>query len=101
MKVDLSTPINDFDGTQLKDESDKPLTLGRVCVVSLSTPLEDDRGLTPEKVVERWHLANRLYIYREGKEVELSPEEAATIRSRIPKCFILKAAGPAIDLLKG
>lgn len=101
MKVNLAAPINDFDGKQLKDESEKPLTLGRVCVISLSTPMEEDRGLTPEKTLERWQLANRLHIYREDKEVEITPEEAALIRSRIPKCFVLTAAGPAIELLKG
>ena len=97
MKVNLVATILDFDENPILEEDNQPLLLRKACVVSLSTPLDEDRGLSPEKVVERWNLAMR--INSGGDGFELTPEAVTAIRARIPKCYTLVPAGRALQLL--
>ena len=98
MKVNMDQVLKDFDGDPIKDDKDRPWTLGRICVSALSTPLESDKNLSPEKAVTRWVLATALHS---GGEKELTPEEAAEIRERLPKCYAILLSGQACDMLKG
>lgn len=98
MKVDLSKGFLSFDKEPLKDEKGQLFTLGKVIATSLSTPLEEDRGLDQAKVLERWKLALRMW---DCGEQELTPEEATTIRQRIFKTSPLIIAGQVIESLNG
>lgn len=98
MKVDLKKVLTDFDGKPVEHEG-KVMTLGRACSIVLSTPLEEDKASGPDRTVERWKLALALHS---GTEMELTPEQAAELRARIPRVILtLSVAGQACELLKG
>lgn len=101
MKVDLTQPINDLDGKAMKegDKDEKGLTLGRICVIALSTPIDEDRGINADTVVKRWKLAIELH---NKESAELTAEQMTELRNRIPKVILSPiAAGQACEMLKG
>lgn len=98
MKVNMNQKLLDLDGDPIADDKDTDWTLSKAVVNSLMTPLEDDKGLSPEKAIARWKLAMRLH---DGGEQELSPEEATEIRNRLPKCYAVLLSGQACEMLKG
>lgn len=98
MKVNLSQQIKNLDGETIKTD-DKDLTLGRVCVQALTTPLEADSKLAGEKVAARWKLIQRLH--GGNGDTELTPEEVAEIRNRLPQTFTVIVAGQAYEMLNG
>lgn len=97
MKIDANKEIKKFDGTPVL-QGDIPLKLGRACSQALAEALEEDRKLGAEKTLARWKLATALYS-AEG-EFDLTPEQAAEIRGRVPQVFTLVVAGQIIEALK-
>jgi hypothetical protein len=98
VKLDLKQEMKDLDGKPILHE-EKPMTLGRVCVIVLQTPIDEDRGISSEKVVARWKLCLQLHG---TDEADLTAEQMTEIRNRIPKViFTLAVAAQACDLLKG
>lgn len=100
MKVNLDQFLVDFEGDPLKIlETDELWTLKKAVVNVLSAPIDGDRNVDPEKAVARWRLAVRLQA---GGEQEVSPEEAAEIRGRLPKVYpSALLSGQACEMLKG
>lgn len=97
MKANLDQAILDLDGRPLKD-GEKMVTLRTGVVLALSTPLEEDRNLSADETVKRWKLCMTLYA---GGEQEITPEDAALIRGRLPRVWTVVPAGQAIEMLKG
>lgn len=97
MKINLDQHIRDLNGKQITD-GDSALTLRHGVVFALQTPMDEDKGMSPDKAVERWKLCMRLHS---GGEQDISPEDAALIRSRLVKVWAVVLAGQAIEMLKG
>lgn len=96
MKVNLDQLILDLEGKPIKD-GEKLITLRTGVVLALSTPLEEDRNLGADETVKRWKLCVALYV---GGEQEITPEDAALIRARLPKVWTVIPAGQAIEMLR-
>ena len=93
----MSKVVVGFDKKPIMQE-DKKLTFGNVIATTLATPLEEDKGLVPTKVLHRMKLAQQAY---EGGEVELEAADAAEIQKRLAQTHILVVAGQVIEALNG
>lgn len=95
MKIDCTQKITDLDGTVIKQDDEKDVTLGWICARALNIPNPRE----PEKAFERGMLAIRIY---NAETVELTPEEAAMIRKDLgvggfPPVVVARAS----EMLKG
>lgn len=103
MKVNLDQPLVDFDGKPIREgnrnEPGDEFSLKKVITAALSTPLDEDKGMSTDKVVARWKLACRVHG---GGEQELTAEELVEIKGRLPKVYpSALIAGQACEMLKG
>ena len=75
MKVNLSFVIKQFDGSPLRDESDKEVIAANICVNALLTTITNEQS-SGEELVKRYRLAEKIYNHNiEGKEVNLNVDE--------------------------
>lgn len=84
MKVDLSRVLEDLDGGSAKDESGTPLTLYRICSVSLFAGLRDQAETDLAKLDKCWELKSKLKV---DSPMELKAEELAFLKERIGKIY--------------
>lgn len=97
MKRDFKTQLLSFDGQPFKTEDDAPLTLERVCISALGTPLTGDDRLSGIDKFNLFQLAGRIHG---AGEVEVSSEEISTLKDRIAKLygpFVVGAAWSALE----
>lgn len=100
MKIDLRSELTSFDGAALKDGG-KTLTVGGVCVTALMTSPPKEELSTDEKL-KRGLLAEQIYLSeRDGKELDLTPEQLTLCRNLIGKFFTQIVVLPAYRLLGG
>lgn len=82
MKIDASVTIKDFEGNDVSD-SGKPMTIGRACLLALSSGVNDDKS--PQTVTMLYELGIRFV----GKdEVEITPEEASLLKTIVAKAMV-------------
>lgn len=79
----------------LNDGVSKPLTLSRVCTMSLGSGFDDERNLDGDERIKRFKLGMRL---KEGM-VKLSPSERDTIKKVVLKRFPESMVSPQACLL--
>lgn len=98
MKIDFNKGFVDLDNQPVKTQDGEAVTLGKVVANSLATPLDDDKGIGHEKVLERWKLAMRLHS---GGEQEITATEAADIQKRIVKTHTMIVAAQVVEAMNG
>lgn len=98
MKIDFSATIKDFDGTDLKEAGDKPVTLGMIAVRALNANFTDEANLPAEEKVRRFGMALKI---SEGGEVDFKAEDIAEIKKVIGRAFNPLIVGRAFALLDG
>lgn len=84
MKIDLSRKLMDVEGGEAKDENGKPLTLFRICSISLFAGLRDQSETDIGKLDKCWELRTRLL---ESEPVELKAEDITLLKERIAKIY--------------
>ena len=99
MKIKVTDVLKQLDGTtpivNMVDGEAKDATIREAFVNALMIPVETDAGI---KKVEKYDLAMRIY---NTDEVELSVEEAATIKEVVGKAFAPIVVGQLFKLLDG
>jgi hypothetical protein len=96
MLIDFTQSIKNIEG---KDFDDGKLTLAVVSCNGLLAP-DESRAMQGTVMVERWLLAKRIFEAKEA--IEISPEEASTLREAIRKAYPSPAVvGPAWTMLQG
>lgn len=96
MKLNLAATITDLDNQPLMDGG-KPITMRKICVDALMTPQQDDNPSGEEKLA-RYVLAGKLHA---GGEVDVTPEDAAKLKTLIGKMYTALVVGRAYELLNG
>jgi hypothetical protein len=95
MKLRFDVPLVALDGTQLKDSTGAPVTLGDVAIACLLSG--DPRASTAHQKVMAYDLAQRVY---RGGEVELTIDEAKLLKDRIGELEGPLVVGQAMKLLE-
>ena len=98
MLINVTNVLVQFDGTPIKNvvnNEAQDATIREACVNALMSPNEKDSGA---KKVEKYDLALRIY---KNDEVELSVEEAATIKECVGKLFAPIVVGQLFKVLDG
>lgn len=93
---DFKKSLTGFDGKELTD-SDKPITLGIICVNALRGTFKGEEDLSGVEKEKRYRLARK--IYDQG-EVEVSAEEITLLKTLIGKGYPVDIVGPAYELLE-
>jgi len=101
MKVDFSQVLVGLDGKpmQLQTAPDRvePMTLGRVAIEALLTPNENDKdGATK---LARFNVALRINDAR--APMDMSPEDAATLKALIGAMYPPLIVGRTFEILNG
>lgn len=96
--IDFTKPLIGIDSKPIiKDKDGKePMTLGDAAVIALETSADDDRTQSGEEKFKRDQLARKIY---NQKDVVLSIEEIALIKTRIGKILVPAVIGAAWPLL--
>lgn len=83
MKVDLSRVLVGVDGKPALD-GEEPLTLHRVCSVSLFAGLRDQQETDMAKVDKCWELRSRL---KADEPMDLKAEDVTFLKERVGKIY--------------
>ena len=83
MKVDLTQPLTQIDGSPLL-ENDKPVLARTVCARALVGDLEEDKG-KPESKITRFRLAEKIMEAQGSSDIDL--EDLDVIEKRIEQGF--------------
>lgn len=83
MKIDFSSQLLDFDGSPVT-ESGIPMTLGRACLLALSSGANEDKS--PKAVMDIYEIGSR--IASASSEVEITPEESMLLRAIVAKAMV-------------
>jgi hypothetical protein len=97
MKVNFDSKLCNIDGTTITSNNED-LLLKKVSIEALMMLSDSDRGSSGEVKFKRYELALKISV---GGEVEISPEEAATLKARIGEVYGPAVIGPAWKLLNG
>jgi hypothetical protein len=100
VKRDFSTVLLHIDGTPLKEDGNptgKDLTLAIACVNALMATLPGDEALTGTQKLERWRLAEAVYL-RHNSDIKI--EDIALMKERLARCYGPLVVGPAFILLE-
>lgn len=89
IEINFQTPIVDYDGQPVKDDTGKTTTLGRVAMISLGSRYQEDTNASTDEIYKRGQLAAK--VYEAKAPVDLTVEEVALI-----KRFIAKSQSPLI-----
>ena len=103
MKINLQTPLLDFQGRNLPQtyfgvRSNNPVNFAFVAVTALGTAFQDEKNLSEIEKVKRYDLAVKL-LYAE--EVELTIEEAGLIKKCVGKLGSPMVYGQVDRILEG
>jgi hypothetical protein len=85
MKIDFSGQITNLANQPVKDEAEKPLTLGSVAIAALLNNMPGDDALSAEKKVTLAVIAQQ--VHNAEGEVSLSVEDVALVKERIGKAY--------------
>ena len=96
MQRDFSLAFKTFDGTPIVQD-EKPLTLQRVSINALMTPMDDEKNLGGEDKFARYKLASRINA---TSVVEVTAEEIAMLKKLIGKVYAPIIVGPAFEALE-
>lgn len=102
--IDFTQPLISIVGKPMLQDPKDPasaITLGDAAVLALETATEDDKGASGEDKFKRDQLARKIYG---KKDVALTVEEIALIKTRIGKVetpAVVGAAWPLLDPASG
>lgn len=96
MQRDFSIYFSTFDKTPIFQD-EKPLTLQRVSINALMTPMEDEKNLSGEEKFARYKLASRINA---SSIVEVTAEEIAMLKKLIGNVYAPIIVGPAFEALE-
>jgi len=97
MKLDVTHTIKALDGSPIKDDQDRDLTLKAVLVNALLT--QGDEKLSGEEKYKRYTLSKK--IYECGGEVDLAVEEVAQLKRLVGDLYPPIIVGQVFDILEG
>lgn len=97
MKVNWDEIMVDMDGEVIKENGDKPLTLGRVAINSLVSLSQADSQLSGEEKFKLGQLAQKIHS---EKDAEFEVEEIATVKKKIGQLYAPYIVFKAYSLLK-
>lgn len=97
MKINIHTPITNLQGTAMTDSATKKnVTLGMISIEAL---LQDDKDATGQQKLDRFLLAQRINSASEDPNIEVTPEEAASLKELIARGYPPLICGQAWLLL--
>lgn len=99
MKIHLDTKVLDLEGKEIIS-SDEILSLRKMAITALVSPLPADANEEAIKAFERYELARKIKNHK-NDDFEIDPADATMLRQRIMKIYHPLAAGFAWELLKG
>lgn len=84
MKIDLSRTLVDVDNNTLTDEEKKPITLFKICSISLFAGIKDQQESDLSKLDKCWELRSKI---KADEPVELKSDEVEFIKDRVGKIY--------------
>jgi hypothetical protein len=84
MQIKPLTVFRTINGSEMKDEEGKPLTLRTVCVEALLTPMEEDQKSSGSEKIMLSKLADLIYGL---DEPDLTSEQISLLKRRINQRF--------------
>lgn len=101
MRLNLSSPIRDFQGVQLTDQIDKEgMTLQSVLVRS-ALFVEKDKNPSAAEKLEAYRLAQRLAeVSGTPLEIDLTIEEAAFLKAKVGAMWTPLVVGRVFELME-
>lgn len=96
MRINVTETIKDFDGQPIL-ENDKPIEFRQVFATALNALVGDEQPLAEEKA-KRFAVGVKLY---QGKEINITVDEAAVIKERVGKVYNPIFYGRTCELLDG
>ena len=98
MRRNFDQPILDLNDNPVKDAQGTVFTLGVITMNALLMPYEDEKNLTGKDKAERMQLA--LKINKRMKEVDLTVEQLALVKTLVAKAYGPLIVGRAWELLE-
>lgn len=89
--------LKDLAGEVLKDQEQKPVTLGKVFVNALLNNIPEESDISSDEKLRRFKLAQRFYS---EETVNLTSEEVVLMRQLISKNYGVLVTGQILDWLK-
>lgn len=84
-EFDVTAPILDLDGKPVKD-GESILTSGRVAIIALTSPYQDEQNLAGEEKVKRFAVALKIQgSIGSGQKLDLTVDELALIKKLVGK----------------
>ena len=98
MRLDVQKTIKNLDGEEIKQDG-KAYTVKKAVTDALLAPLDKDRDLMGSKKAELYALAVR--IHNATDHVEITVEEASTIKERVASAFAALIVGQVYEIIEG
>ena len=103
MELDLNQVLKSLNGSDITSppeeggEERKPFLMRTVCINALLEPRPEDKNLTGEKKVKRYHLA--MEIYKTKGKIDLSIDDIKLLKDLIGKMPSPLIVGQAFNIL--
>lgn len=94
MKSPFDTPMFDLDGEEIRDEKNRPMTLGRLAIRAIDAGEPGQKSTETEQKLDDWDLMLRI---RNGKDVTKS--EFKYVLKRMGQHYAPGIVGPTVTIL--